>query len=322
MGVNAPVLRGVIPPVCTPRTPGGEVDVESLARQTARLLAAGVDGVFVCGSSGEAALLEPAARLAALDAVVATVGGSVPVLHGCLDSGARQVVASARAAFDHGADAVVVTVPYYVAPSRDEVLAHFEHVAAHAGGPVVAYSIPPATHVPMPAPVAVALARAGTVVGLKDSSGDLAALREVVDGTADLGFPVLTGSETIVDAAIASGAAGVVPGLSNVDPAGYVELVATVAAGDAAAAAEYQRRLARLFGLTRAAAPGRLGVTAVTIGGYKSALHHLGVFDSPLCFPPLGALSEADHVAVAALVDAYGPRRAAGGAGGGTVSPG
>jgi len=302
-------LTGVIPPILTPRLPGGGPDLESLRRLTAHLLDAGVSGIFAAGSSSEAALLDDASRVAALDAVVAEVAGRVPVLFGAIDTGTARVLERAKVAREHGADAVVATGPFYVDPHPDEVLRHFEVLRESLDVPVLAYDIPSATHAAIGPATAIRLARQGLVAGLKDSSGDLTATRAVIEGTADLGFGVLTGSETLTDVSLLTGAAGVVPGLGNVDPRGYVRLTELVASGDVAGARAEQLRLTRLFGVTAVADRSRIGATAAALGGFKAAVQHLGFIDHPDTFEPLGALSETERKNVGQLVDDLGVHR-------------
>lgn len=300
--MTGPELSGVIPPLVTPRGPDGELDSASLTRLCGQLIDAGVGALFVGGSSGEAALLEDTTRLAALDVAVAAAAGRVPVLYGVIDTGTRRVVERAQPARDHGAAAVVATAPFYVAPNQREVLAHFAELRRRIDLPVVAYDIPAATHVRIGAETAIALGRSGDVAGFKDSSGDLAGLRRVLDQLP--GFPVLTGSETLADVGLAAGAAGIVPGLGNVDAAGYVRLYAAARAGDLAAVDAEQRRLARLFRIIEVPDRGRIGFTAGALGAFKAAMTHLGLIDHAGTWPPLSPLSDAELAGIAGIVDA------------------
>lgn len=163
-----------------------------------------------------------------------------------------------------GADAVVVTAPFYTRTHPAEIARHFRLIAAASPVPVVAYDIPVAVHTKLPVDVVLGLAADGVLAGLKDSSGDLGAFREVVTGArtrSDItGFSVLTGSELVVDSALALGADGAVPGLANVDPHGYVRLDRLCRGGDFERARAEQERLCALFGLVGVGDPGRMGV--------------------------------------------------------------
>ncbi|PXY27511.1 dihydrodipicolinate synthase family protein [Prauserella muralis] len=290
-------LHGVVPPLVTPLDEHGDVDRRSLERLLGFQLEAGVDGVFVGGSSGEIALLDGRQRRAVVEVAAGTVAGAVPVLAGVVDTGTRRVIEHARDAARLRADAVVVTAPFYVQPHASEIVAHFRHVHAAVDVPVVAYDIPSAVGARLTPGVVGELAEAKAVVALKDSSGDLASFREILR-QADL--PALTGSELLADTALGLGAAGLVPGLGNVDPHGYVRLYRAMRDGDAGAARAEQDRLAALFRIVSVADPGRIGFTAGALGGFKAALALRGVLACPATNLPLLPLNETETRTIAA----------------------
>ncbi|EIE98290.1 dihydrodipicolinate synthase family protein [Saccharomonospora glauca] len=291
--------HGVVPPLVTPLDEHGDVDRASLERLVSFQLDAGVDGLFVGGSSGEIALLDTARYRAAVEVVVGTAAGAVPVLAGAIDTGTHRVVEHARRAVELGVDAVVVTTPFYVRPGAAEIVDHFRYVHAAVDVPVVAYDIPSAVHVSLTPDVVAELADEGLVVALKDSSGDLAGFREILRRT-DL--PALTGSELFADTAMQVGAAGIVPGLGNVDPHGYVRLHRAAREGDHRTAAAEQERLARLFRITTVADRSRVGFTAGALGAFKAALAVRGVITHPTTNPPLRPLNDDEMRAIASVL--------------------
>ncbi|MFI9560904.1 dihydrodipicolinate synthase family protein [Nonomuraea endophytica] len=278
------MLTGVIPPVCTPMTPEHEVDAASLVRLIDHLLEGGVDGLFVLGSSSEVAYLTDAQRALVLETVVGHVGGRVPVLAGVIDMTTPRVLEHARVARAAGADALVATAPFYTRTHPAEIRTHFRILAERGGLPVYAYDLPVSVHTKLTADLLLDLAADGALAGLKDSSGDDGAMRQVILGR-PAGFSVLTGSEITVDSALAMGADGVVPGLGNVDPHGYVRLTGAAARGDAAAAREEQERLVRLFQIVRVGGS-RMGGSSAGLGAFKAALCLRGVIDHPTTAPP------------------------------------
>jgi 4-hydroxy-tetrahydrodipicolinate synthase len=294
-------LRGVVPPLATPFDPTGAVDAASLRRLIRVQLAAGMHGVFLCGSTGEVALLDSAQRRAAVGVAVSEVAGAVPVLVGAVDTGTRRVVEQAREAEALGADAVVVTAPFYVHPHPDEIVEHFRAVRAAVELPVVGYDIPSAVGARLTPEVVAALAEQGLVVALKDSSGDLASFREILRRAP--GLPVLTGSELLADAAVTLGAAGLVPGLGNVDPDGYLRLYRAARAGDLATARAEQDRLARLYAITTIPDQRRIGPTAAALGAFKAAMALRGIIADPRTAPPLLPLSDTEVKSIAAVLD-------------------
>jgi 4-hydroxy-tetrahydrodipicolinate synthase len=217
------------------------------------------------------------------------------VLAGAIDMTTPRVLDHVASVTAAGADAVVVTAPFYARTHPAEIARHYRAVAAASPVPVVAYDIPVAVHTKLPADVVLELAADGVLAALKDSSGDLAAFRQVVTGARahpDIsGFSVLTGSELIVDAALAVGADGTVPGLGNVDPHGYARLDRLCRAGEWKEARAEQERLCALFGLVGVGDPARMGPGSSAIGAFKAALHLRGVIDCPVTAQPQVPLS-------------------------------
>ncbi|MCP2349031.1 4-hydroxy-tetrahydrodipicolinate synthase [Nonomuraea roseoviolacea subsp. carminata] len=299
-------LTGVIPPVCTPMTPDHEVDTRSLTRLVDHLLAGGVDALFVLGSSSEVAYLPDAHRRAVLDTVVGHVAGQVPVLAGVIDMTTPRVLDHARTALDAGVSGLVATAPFYTRTHPEEIRTHFRLIAARTGLPLYAYDLPVSVHTKLPAALLLELAAEGVLAGVKDSSGDDGGLREVILGRVP-GFSVLTGSEVTVDSALWMGADGVVPGLGNVDPHGYVRLAACAGRGEWEAARQEQERLVRLFEIVRVGGA-RMGGSSSGLGAFKAALYLRGIIDCPVTAPPQVPLNDDEiasvgkHLAAAGLL--------------------
>lgn len=275
-------LTGVVPPVCTPLTPDREVDVPSLISLVDHLVAGGVHGLFVLGSSSEAAYLTDRQRKMVVETAVAHVAGQLPVLAGVIDMTTPRVLDHVAAVIGAGADGVVVTAPFYTSTHPVEIARHYRLIAERSPVPVVAYDLPVSVHTKLDPDLVLGLAAEGVLAGLKDSSGDQAGFRAVVSGARTrpgiTGFSILTGSELIVDSALAMGADGAVPGLANVDPAGYVRLYDLCRAGDWERARAEQERLFELFGMVGAgAADGRMGGSSSALGAFKAALQLRGV---------------------------------------------
>ncbi len=279
---------GIVPPVCTPMTEDFEVDTASLERLIGFLLDAGVHGLFMLGSTSETVFLTDRQRAMALDVAVRTAGGKVPVLAGVIDMTTAPSLEHARNAAKAGVDALVLTAPFYTRASQDEIVAHFRTIQAAIGLPIMAYDIPSAVHVKIERATITRMAAEGLIVGIKDSSGDEANFRGLVmDARALPGFAAFTGSELLVDAALLLGANGSVPGLGNVDPAGFVRIYDAARAGDWQRARAEQERLYRLFSIIYGGTPGRMGFTASALGGFKTALMLRGVIETNVIGRPL-----------------------------------
>ncbi|MFG3439255.1 dihydrodipicolinate synthase family protein [Nonomuraea sp. NPDC047897] len=299
-------LTGVIPPVCTPMTPDREVDARSLTRLVDHLLEGGVDALFVLGSSSEVAYLPDAHRRVVLDTVVGHVAGQVPVLAGVIDMTTPRVLDHARTAVEAGVSGLVATAPFYTRTHPEEIRTHFRLIAARTGLPLYAYDLPVSVHTKLPAGLLLELAAEGVLAGVKDSSGDDGGLRQVILGRTP-GFSVLTGSEVTVDSALWMGADGVVPGLGNVDPHGYVRLAACAGRGEWEAARREQERLVRLFEIVRVGGA-RMGGSSSGLGAFKAALYLRGVIAHPVTAQPQIPLTDDEigsvgkHLAAAGLL--------------------
>jgi len=289
--VTSSTFFGVIPPILTPLTADGEFDVESFERLVEHELSGGVHGLFVLGSSGEVAFLTDEQRKAVLETTVRLVGGRVPVLAGVNDMTTERVIAQIRIAEAAGVQAVVATAPFYALPSALEIEQHFRAIGAATPLPVFAYDVPVRVHTKLQPEMLVRLGLDGVIAGVKDSSGDDVSFRRLVAANRAAGSPlaVFTGHEVVVDGALLLGADGVVPGLGNVDPAGYVRLWEASQAGEWDTVRSIQDELAALFEIVFQAR----GVTgeAAGLGAFKTALVELGVLSTNIMSYPIPFLA-------------------------------
>lgn len=307
MSPRKPRFSGVIPPVVTPLTPDGDIDAASLERLVEFLIGAGVSGLFALGSSGETAFLTDARRDEALQVVVRTAAGRVPVLAGCIETTTGRVIERAEIAAKLGADAVVVTAPFYARIHPVEVDRHFRAVKAAVDLPLLAYDVPVSVHTKLTTDLVLSLAADGVVAGIKDSSGDDVGFRQVVLGAAGVaGFSALTGHEVVVDAMMLAGADGAVPGLANVDPHGYVRLLKACEDGRWADAKAEQDRLTRLFRIVEAASPADAGGSTRGVGSFKTALALRGVIDAATVAAPMRELTPEESRIVAGHLEEAG----------------
>ncbi|AXB42269.1 dihydrodipicolinate synthase family protein [Amycolatopsis albispora] len=287
--MTATQFAGVIPPLCTPLHDDWTVDTASFRRHIDAQLTAGVHGIFVLGSSGEVPFLPDAHRRVVLETAVEQAAGRVPVLAGCIDMTTLRVLEHVRDAEKAGADAIVVTAPYYTRTHVAEIDRHFRLIKEQTELPIFAYDIPMAVHNRLDREMVLRLAADGVLAGLKDSSGDEAGFRFVLLRKAERGldsFAVFTGSELMVDTALALGADGVVPGLANVDPDGYVAIHRHVRAGELAEAKRVQERLLNLFTITDIAPVTRMGRGSAALGAFKAAMKLRGFIDNAVMAPP------------------------------------
>jgi 4-hydroxy-tetrahydrodipicolinate synthase len=230
------LATGAIAPMASPVSGAtGDVDERALRRYTEFLVDGGVHGLFPCGSIGEFTSLTPDQRRRVVEVVV-DASGDVPVYAGCGDTSLPGVAAHVDAAAAAGADAAVVVTPYYLSTTQSGLERFLRSVADDAALPVVLYNIPGLTGQRIAVETASALAVHENVVGIKDTTGDLGNLFDLVAETpAD--FRVLQGATDLAVASLDAGADGLVAGPANFLPAAVASLVEAHRDGDRETAA-------------------------------------------------------------------------------------
>ncbi len=285
-------FHGIIPPAVTPMQANEDVDLPRLCATIDRLLDAGVHGMFVLGTTGEFYALDESEKQAVIATAVAHVNKRVPVITGTGAETTREAVRLTRIAEREGADAVAVITPYFVSPTQQEQADHFRRIAESTPLPVLLYTNPAMTGgVRLEVDTVARLAELPNIVGLKDSFGDLTMLIEHVRATPPE-FAVFQGRDTLIEPALHFGAAGAVPGTSNINPHLPVAIYEAHRRGDHAAARAAQLRFSPL----------RLALAAGTApGAVKAAMNLLGVEVGP-SRSPIAPLTPAQREKVLAAL--------------------
>ncbi|MBP3043642.1 dihydrodipicolinate synthase family protein [Arthrobacter jiangjiafuii] len=302
-----PQFHGVIPPVVTPRTADGRIDTASLTRLTKHLIEGGVHGLFVLGSSAEVPYLTNDERELVVTTIAGVNAGQVPLIVGACEQTTARVIEEGARMVRLGADALVVTSQFYAISDARETDTHFRSIHAALDVPLFAYDVPVRTHFKLPLDLLLQLGRDGVIAGVKDSSGDDVSFRQLSLGARGIdNFSIFTGHEVVVDGALLGGADGVVPGLGNVDPAGYRRLYDAAKSGDFLQAAAEQDRLADVFNIVYTPTPGRVSGGAGGLGAFKTALMLMGVIDTNVMSAPMVALNEPETAAIATILERNG----------------
>lgn len=281
-------FTGFIPPICTPLTSDGNVDIESLRDLIEFQLDAGATGIFVLGSSGEAIYLDDGERLAVAATAREAIDNRVPLLVGALAPTARRVSQQIAVLAGSRPDAFVATAPFYAQMSAIEIAGHFTHIANASPVPVLAYDIPGNIGYKLAPTVIAPLLKSGIIAGLKDSSGNLDDFSETVDLVgADRAAALLSGADTTALIALDAGADGLIPGLGNIRPDLFAALLIAHEEGAHDHAAALQRAIAALNGIFRIGQEHGLGRHASEIGGLKHILSRRGVIRATMSPLPL-----------------------------------
>ena len=231
-------LSGIIPPLVTPLQARDDLDLDGLERLVEHVIAGGVSGVFVLGTTGEAPSLSYRLRRQMIQECVRVVRGRVPVLVGIADTAFVESVNLARHAADCGADAAVLTTPYYFPAGQTELTAYVRNLAPLIPLPLVLYNMPGMTKVWFEIGTLETLTEIESIIGVKDSGGDLAYFKDVCAIKQQRpDWSVLIGPEAKLQEAFSLGGDGGVSGGANVMPNVFVEHWQTLSRNDSSAAA-------------------------------------------------------------------------------------
>jgi 4-hydroxy-tetrahydrodipicolinate synthase/2-dehydro-3-deoxy-phosphogluconate/2-dehydro-3-deoxy-6-phosphogalactonate aldolase len=280
-------LHGVIPPTITAFDDEEELALDATAAHARFVVDRGVHGVFPLGTNGEFPMLKPDERAAIIEAVVDEVGGEVPVIAGVSAPSTRNTVSYALDAERAGADAVVVGIPYYYPIDDEAIIEHYEEVTAAVDIPVYIYHFPARMGNKLDLQTLDRLAAIDGIVGVKDSSGDVAWLGQAIDRQPDLTY--LAGLDSLLFAELEIGCTGLVSAVSNVFPELTVELYESYVDGNENRARELQ---STVFDIWKAIDRGPY------LGGVKSALdlHPEVTFDPGPMRRPLQRMSDSEEV--------------------------
>jgi 4-hydroxy-tetrahydrodipicolinate synthase len=226
--------RGCLTALVTPFR-GGEIDFAALERLVDAQVAGGVQGVVPCGSTGESATLTHDEHIQVVEAVVRFARGRVPVIAGTGSNSTAEAVRLTRAAEEVGAAGALLLSPYYNKPTQDGIYQHYAAVAGATKLPIVVYNIPGRTASNILPETIVRLSHIENVVGVKEASGSLQQVIEIIAG-AEPGFAVWSGDDVMTLPIVAAGGAGAIAVSSNIIPGRFVALTDALLAGDLARA--------------------------------------------------------------------------------------
>lgn len=230
----------------TPFTDAGELDLPALRALVEWQIAEGIDFLVPCGSTGEAQTMDDGERERVVATVVEAARGRVPVMAGATSNDTRRAVDETRRMCALGVDAILTATPYYNKPTQDGLARHFLAIADASTRPVCLYNVPGRTAVNLLPATALRLAEHPNVRGIKEASGDLRQIVEILRHR-PAGFAVLSGDDWLAFAVVASGGDGLISVTSNEVPAAMTELVHLARRGDLTAARACLYRLLPLM---------------------------------------------------------------------------
>ena len=238
------ILRGCGTALVTPFR-DGKVDFEAYGKMVRRQVEAGIDFLVPLGSTAETPCLEDDEKVELLR-IARELCPDKPVVVGVGTNSPAATVRNIRLLEPLGPDAYLVVVPYYNKPTQEGIYRYFAHVAEATSKGIVAYNVPGRTGTNMKAATTLRVATIPNVIAVKEASGDLAQVKEVIDGRPE-GFSVLSGNDDQTLQIISDGGDGVISVASNLAPGLMEEFVNAALGGDLAKAAELDRKLMPLY---------------------------------------------------------------------------
>ena len=217
------MLTGCFTALVTPFDAAGAVDFDALGKLVDWQVAEGIHGLVPVGSTGEAATLTLEERVAVVRLCAERAAGRVPVIAGATANDTRVAIETSKAMAGTGATQLLHASPAYSKPPQRGILAHFRAVADASPLPVVVYNVPGRTASNVEAATTLALAEHQNIVGVKEASGNMAQISEIIRHAPN-GFSVLSGDDNVALGVIAEGGQGVVSVVSNASPRAMADL--------------------------------------------------------------------------------------------------
>jgi len=224
------MFEGAMPALITPFTKDDRIDREGLRRNIAFVEEGGVSGIVPCGTTGESATLSALEHEEVID--IAVECAKVPVVAGTGSNNTGEALQFTKHAADAGVDGVLLISPYYNKPNPAGLLAHFKKIAEAVDIPMILYNVPSRTGQDMPVDVITKLAKVENIVGIKEASGNVGKVSQILEQTIDDDFVVLSGEDGLTLPLISLGGSGVISVAANIVPDKMSGMVNAALKGD------------------------------------------------------------------------------------------
>lgn len=281
-------LRGIVPPLVTPLTLRGEFDVTSHFKLVNRVIAGGVHGIFVLGSTGEFSSLDAETRQSVVRESCTAAERRVPVIVNVSDTCLGDSLRLTEFAAKSGADSVAICPPYYFSVTQPDLVRYMTKFAQSAALPVFLYNIPQNAHLELAIDTVDRLLDLPSIIGLKNSNGSLEYISQVSQiKRRRPDFALFVGTEEILMPAMEAGADGSVCGGANMFPALFVKLYEAITEDRRSQAREMQDLVVRVSEALYTVGPSGTSY----FRGLKGALALLGVCGETLA-EPFGPISK------------------------------
>ncbi len=268
----------------TPFDQQNRVDNQRVDHLIEHLISHETDGLVIAGTTGESPTLSKDEKVELFNHTVKTVNGRVPVIAGTGSNNTMETIELTKKAEAAGVDAILLVTPYYNKPSQSGLYQHFQTIAAATRLPIMLYNIPGRTMVHLSVETIVALSKIDNIVSIKESSGNLDAITQIIEQT-DEDFTVYSGDDSLTLPLKSIGANGVVSVASHVIGKEMKQMLNSFDQGNVSEAASIHRKLLPIMrGLFMSPSPAPV----------KAALKFQGI-DTGTVRLPLVPLSEIEQ---------------------------
>ena len=272
------IFEGVATALITPFGPDGSVNYAKLEELINKQIEDGVDGLVICGTTGESATLTEKEHMDVIRESVKFVNSRVPVIAGTGSNCTQTAIEMSKEAEEYGADGLLLVSPYYNKATAEGMYEHFADTANAVNIPVVLYNIPGRTGVNIEPETVYRLARdVKNIVAVKEASGNISNIAKIAALTAGLDFDIYSGNDDQVVALCAMGGKGVISVVSHIIPKEMHDLVVSFISGDAKKSLEIQNKYLSLINtlfidVNPIPVKEALNLLGYEVGGYRKPL--------------------------------------------------
>jgi 4-hydroxy-tetrahydrodipicolinate synthase len=217
------------------------LDEDTLRRLVRRQIAAGINFLVPCGTTGESPTLSQEEHLRVVAITLEEAKGKVPVLAGAGGYNTQHVIETARECERMGADGILSVTPYYNKPTQEGLYQHFKAIAAATSLPIILYNVPPRTNVNIDPATVRRMSEIENIIGVKEASGNISQITQVIQQVPE-DFLVLSGDDSLTLPIAAMGGRGIISVASNEIPAYMTRLAQLCLSGNFADARIMQRK--------------------------------------------------------------------------------
>jgi len=241
-------FQGVYTALVTPFDKEGSIDTSALENLIKFNIKEGVTGLVPCGTTGESPTLSHNEHNRVIEVVIKCANDRVPVIAGTGSNCTAEAIALSQHAERSGASAILSVNPYYNKPPQEGLYRHFRAIADSVGIPVILYNIKTRTGVNLETSTLIRLANdCKNIIGVKEASGDMNQIRDVIVRSAPSGFTVLSGDDNLAFEVVKAGGDGVISVASNIIPRQMAKFVGSALDGHYKLAERYEKALSPFF---------------------------------------------------------------------------